>query len=105
MTVFPFLSGFPTPLMGFPKVTSQINNTLSQDLLLGEPNLRQGHSLHPLPNSVQFYPECLELCRRLGSAAGGFSSEHGAKTLHIGSSLPLMTTKLVSGDDLCGQHV
>lgn len=78
---------------------------MSQDLLLGEPNLRQEHSFHRLPNSVQFYRERLELGRHLGSAAGGFSNEHGAKALHICSSLPLMTTKLVSGDDLCGQRV
>lgn len=94
-------SSFLSRLLGFPK-TSNLSPYL---WICFWENLRQGHSFHQMPISEQLYQGRLELGRRVGSAAGGFSDEHGAKTLNICSSLPLLTTKLASGGDLCGQHV
>lgn len=61
-----------------------------------------GYSCHWILASVRFYYECSEPGRHVGAAAGGFSNEHAAGALNTHSSLPLMTTELVSGEDVRG---
>lgn len=92
---------FFTTLLGFSEITYPTNN-LHVSLLWGpsswgKPSQRQGCSFQDNVASVQFCHQ------HSGSLAGGFSNEHGAKSLNICSSFPLMSTELVSGKDLCGQ--